>query len=100
MATLTALRQTLDQIITEASTDLDALAAVRNAELDARERELAMAAEELCPPVLEMGISIGAERERERVLLLIAEQQHQLKRGGTNATVLQALRRLVLEVSQ
>jgi hypothetical protein len=98
MATLTALRQTLDQIITEASTDLDDLAAARNAELDQRERELAMAAEELCPPVLEMGISIGAERERERVLLLIAEQQHQLKRGSTNATVLQTLRRQVLEV--
>jgi hypothetical protein len=98
MSTLTALRQTLDQIITEASTDLDALAAARNAELDQRERELAMAAEELCPPVLEMGISIGMDRMREQVLLLIAEQQQQLKRGGTNATVLQALRRLVLEV--
>jgi len=32
------------------------------------------------------------------VLLLIAEQQHQLKRGSTNATVLQTLRRQVLEV--
>ena len=90
MGTLTALRRTVDC--------LEIQAELRLAELDQRERELAMAAEELCPPVLEMGISIGAERERERVLLLIAEQQHQLKRGGLNDAVLSALRRQVMQV--
>jgi hypothetical protein len=90
MSNILSLRQTVDC--------LEIQAELRLAELDQRERELAMAAEELCPPVLEMGISIGAERERERVLLLIAEQQHQLKRGGTNATVLTTLRRMVMEV--
>lgn len=95
--TLETLRQCLDQIITEASTDLDVLAAARNAELDARERELALAAEEICPPVLDIGISLGIERERQRVMALIERQLDHLNPGVT-VIVLEALRRQVLEV--
>jgi len=90
MGTLTALRQTVDH--------LEIQAELRLAQLEQREQELAQAAEELCPTVLEAGISIGAERERERVLLLIADQVQALNGAGLNATVLQTLRRMVLEV--
>jgi hypothetical protein len=40
----------------------------------------------------------GIEQERWRVLTLISIQQNQLSRGGTNALVLDALRRQVREV--
>ena len=90
METITALRQTVDC--------LEIQAELRLAQLDQRERELAMAAEEICPPVLEIGIGIGMDRMREQVLLLIADQLQSLDSAGLNATVLQALRRRVLEV--
>jgi len=90
MGTLTALRQTVDC--------LEIQAELRLAELDQRERELAQAAEEICPPVLEIGIGLGAERERERILLLIADQLQSLDGAGLNASSLQTLRRKVLEV--
>lgn len=91
METITALRRTVDC--------LEIQAELRLAELDQRERELAQAAEEICPPVLEIGIGIGMDRMREQVLLLIADQLQSLDSAGLNATVLQALRRQVLEVS-
>ena len=90
METITALRRTVDC--------LEIQAELRLAQLDQRERELAMAAEEICPPVLEIGIGIGMDRMREQVLLLIADQLQSLDGAGLNATVLQALRRRVLEV--
>ena len=90
METITALRRTVDC--------LEIQAELRLAQLDQRERELAMAAEEICPPVLEIGIGIGMDRMREQVLLLIADQLQSLNSAGLNATVLQALRRQVLEV--
>ena len=40
----------------------------------------------------------GAASERDRVVVLIDHQLDQLKRGGTNALVLETLRRTVLEV--
>jgi hypothetical protein len=40
----------------------------------------------------------GGAAERGRVVMLIDHQLDQLKRGGTNAVVLTALRRMVVEV--
>jgi hypothetical protein len=48
--------------------------------------------------VVQAALHQGAAAERDRVLLLIDHQLDQLKRGGTNAVVLTALRRMVAEV--
>jgi hypothetical protein len=96
--TPTTIWQALDQTLAEANAYVETLAAERNAALDARERELAKAAEEVCPPVLEIGIGIGMEQERERVLLLIGQQLSMLRPECNTATVLGRLRELVLEV--
>lgn len=68
-------------------------------QLDARERELALAAEQLSQDAaVQAAYQQGIEQERWRVLTLISIQQNQLSRGGTNALVLDALRRQVREV--
>jgi exonuclease VII small subunit len=69
--------------------------------LDARERELAAAAEQLSQgPAVQASFQQGVEHERRRVLTLISIQLDLLKRGGINALVLDALRRQVLEARQ
>jgi hypothetical protein len=70
-------------------------------QLDERERELALAAEQLSQDAaVQAAYQQGIEQERWRVLTLISIQQNQLSRGGTNALVLDALRRQVREAGQ
>ena len=70
-------------------------------QLEAREAELALAAEQLSQdPAVQAAFQQGVEHERRRVLTLISIQLDLLKRGGTNALVLDALRRQVREAGQ
>jgi hypothetical protein len=65
-------------------------------QLEARERELALAAEALSQDAaVQAAFQQGVEHERRRVLTLISIQLDLLKRGGTNALVLGALSRQV-----
>jgi hypothetical protein len=81
--------------LTQARQQLDALMA----DLEAREQSVAQAAELLSQePAIAAAWQQGGLWERDRVLLLIDHQLDQLKRGGTNAVVLTALRRMVSEV--
>ena len=84
MATIDEIRQQLDFIL---------------ASLDEREQAIAQGAEMLTQSaVVQAALHQGAASERDRVLMLINHQLDQLKRGGTNALVLETLRRTVLEV--
>lgn len=66
--------------------------------IEARERELATAAEALSlDSAVQAAFKQGIQHERGRVLTLIATQLDLLKRGGTNALALEAHRRMVLE---
>jgi hypothetical protein len=68
-------------------------------QLEARERELAHAAEALSQDTaVQAAFRQGVEHERRRVLTLISIQLDLLKRGGTNALVLGALSRQVGDV--
>jgi hypothetical protein len=65
-------------------------------QLEARERELALAAEALSQDgAVQAAFQQGVEHERRRVLTLISIQLDMLSRGGTNALVLGALSRQV-----
>jgi hypothetical protein len=67
-------------------------------QLEAREQELALAAEQLSQdPAVQAAFQQGVEHERRRVLTLISIQLDLLNRGGTNALALEAHRRQVLE---
>ena len=91
MDTLTQVRQQLDTLLAQIVSDHHAL--------DTRERQLAQAAEQLSQdPAIAAAWQQGGAAERNRVAALIDHQLDQLKRGGTNALVLTALRRQVLEV--
>jgi len=91
MDTLTQVRQQLDTLLAQIVSDHQAL--------DTRERQLAQAAEQLSQdPAIAAAWQQGGAAERNRVAALIDHQLDQLKRGGTNALVLTALRRQVLEV--
>ena len=69
-------------------------------QLEARERELAHAAEALSQDTaVQAAFQQGVEYERRRVLTLISIQLDLLKRGGTNALVLGALSRQVRGLS-
>jgi hypothetical protein len=84
---------------TESFRQITQAAATYADQLDARERELALAAEQLSQDAaVQAAYQQGIEQERWRVLTLISIQQNQLSRGGTNALVLDALRRQVREV--
>ena len=81
--------------LTQARQQLDALLA----DLEQREQSVAQAAEELtASAAVQAAWQQGGMAERDRVAALIDHQLDQLKRGGTNALVLTALRRQVLEV--
>jgi hypothetical protein len=70
------------------------------ASLDEREQAIAQAAEMLTESAaVQAAWHQGAASERDRVVVLIDHQLDQLKRGGTNALVLETLRRTVLEVA-
>jgi hypothetical protein len=67
--------------------------------VEARERELAAAAEALSQDAaVQAAFRQGQQHERDRIVLLIDHQLALLQRSGTNALVLGALRRQVLEV--
>jgi len=83
MTTLTETRQQLDTLM---------------AELEAREHSVAQAAEELTESAaVQAAWRQGGAAERDRITALIDHQLDQLNRGGTNAIVLTALRRMVVE---
>ena len=68
-------------------------------QLDERERQLALAAEQLSQDAaVQAAFNQGIQQERQRTLTLISIQQGQLSRGGLNALILEALRRQVQEV--
>ena len=69
------------------------------ASLDEREQAIAQAAEMLTESAaVQAALHQGATSMLDRVLMLIDHQLGQLNRGGTNALVLETLRRTVLEV--
>jgi hypothetical protein len=66
--------------------------------VEIRERELAAAAEQLSQDAaVKAAFRDGIEHMRQLVLTLISIQLDMLNRGGTNALVLDALRRQVRE---
>jgi hypothetical protein len=91
MEALIEIRSQLDQLLLQLGTDREAL--------EAREREVAEAAEQLSQEAsVRAAWQQGAAAERSRVAALIEHQLEYLRAGGLGATVLQALRRQVLEV--
>jgi len=81
---LTRTRQQLDDLLTD---------------LHSREQAVAHATELLTESAaVQAAWRQGAAAERSRIVTLIDFQLDQLKRGGTNAVVLTALRRMVVEV--
>ena len=84
MDALTRTRQQLDDLL---------------ADLEAREQSVAQAVEELtASAAVQAAWQQGGAAERDRVVMLIDHQLDQLSRGGINAIVLTALRRMVVEV--
>lgn len=68
------------------------------ADLEARERSVAQAAELLSESAaVQAAWQQGGTAERDRITALIDHQLEQLNRGGTNAVVLTTLRRMVAE---
>ena len=83
MDALTRTRQQLDDLL---------------ADLEARERSVAQAAEELtATAAVQAAWQQGGMAQLDRVVALIDHQLDQLSRGGINAIVLTTLRRMVLE---
>lgn len=86
---------------TEAFRRLTAEAVAMAEAVEAREQELAAAAEQLSQEAaVQMAFRDGAQHERDRMVRLIDMQQAQLSRGGINALALTALRRQVLGVER
>ena len=85
-------RKSLQQMTAEAVAFVEAL--------EARERELALAAEDLSQESSVLcAFEQGIQHERSRVLTLISIQNDLLKRGGINALALAALRKQVREAA-
>jgi hypothetical protein len=88
---LTAIRHQLDNVIAEIAADHESL--------QQREAAVAAATEQLSQDAsVQAAWQHGCTHERSRLVTLIDLQLDTLQRGGTNATVLYALRRMVLEV--
>jgi hypothetical protein len=86
------IRQQLNDLLAYIETDQQALAAEQAA--------VARATEALHEaPALQAAMAQGQEIMRGRVVALIDAQRDMLERGGTDAVVLGALRRQVLEVA-
>lgn len=89
---------TFDEVRHQLDTLLAQLAADQQA-MEQREHQVAMALEQLSQePAIAAAWQQGSDAERHRVAMLIDQQLDHLKRGGTNAVVLTALRKMVLEV--
>jgi hypothetical protein len=91
MQTLTTIRQQLNDLLATIETDQQALAAEQAAVARATEALLES-------PAIQAAMTQGQQIMRGRVVALIDYQLEQLMPSGTNALVLQALRRQVLEV--
>jgi molecular chaperone GrpE (heat shock protein) len=106
MATIDEIRQQLNSMLASLDEREQAIAQAAEmltesmlASMDEREQAIAQAAEMLTESAaVQAALHQGAASERDRVLMLIDHQLDQLKRGGTNALVLETLRRTVLEV--
>jgi hypothetical protein len=106
MATIDEIRQQLNSMLASMDEREQAIAKAAEmltesmlASMDEREQVIARAAEMLTESaVVQAAWHQGAASERDRVVRLIDYRLHQLKRGGTNALVLETLRRTVLEV--
>lgn len=91
MDTITQVRQQFDHLLARIESDRQALLAEQAA--------VARATEALNEsPALQAALAQGQEIMRGRVVALIDAQLSLLERSGTNALVLGALRRQVLEV--
>ena len=88
---LTTIRQQLNDLLATIETDQQALAAEQAAVARATEALLES-------PAIQAAMTQGQQIMRGRVVALIDYQLEQLMPSGTNALVLQALRRQVLEV--
>jgi hypothetical protein len=96
MSTLELIRQQLDQVITEASADLDASLAARAAELDRREADLARAIElATTDTAAQAAYRQGGADQRQRVQRLIQLQLEHLAPNCGTRTVLHTLSRMV-----
>ena len=85
-------RQRLEAIISDAAADLDAAQ-------QQREQQLAQAMEALSQEsACQAAYRDGRQDERHRVLCLIDDHLHTLRRGGMNAIALEALRKTVGEL--
>jgi len=79
--------------------ELVAVIAIERAAIEAEQCALARAAEQLTQErAVQAAWQQALTTERDRILALIDTQLDTLQRGGTNALVLTALRRQVLEV--
>ena len=91
METLTRTRLQLDALLAEITSE--------RAAIEAEQCALARAAEQLTQDAaVRAAWQQALTTERDRILALIDTQLDQLQRAGTNALVLSALRRQVLEV--
>ena len=88
---ITTIRQQLNDLLATIETDQQALAAEQVAVARATEALLES-------PAIQAAMTQGQQIMRGRVVALIDYQLETLASGGTNALVLQALRRQVLEV--
>lgn len=96
MDSLTALREQLDQVLAEATADLDAQTAARAAALDERERIIAEAIETAAEDAVRSAWHESKRQEQARVLTLIDSQIDALGPIGSGAVVvLQTLKRMV-----
>jgi len=91
MQTLDTIRQQLNDLLATIETDQQALAAEQAAVARATEALLES-------PAIQAAMTQGQQIMRGRVVALIDYQLEQLMPSGTNALVLQTLRRQVLEV--
>ena len=106
MATIDEIRQQLNSMLASLDEREQAIAQAAEmltesmfASIDKREQAIAQAAEMLTESAaVQAALHQGAASERDRVLMLIDHRLDQLKRGDTNALVLQAMRRMVAEV--
>jgi hypothetical protein len=89
---LEIIRKQLDSILSEASQCLDS-------ERSSREQQLAHAMENLTQEsACQAAYRDGRQDERHRVICLIDDHLHTLRRGGMNAMALEALRKTVGEL--
>jgi light-regulated signal transduction histidine kinase (bacteriophytochrome) len=106
MATIDEIRRQLNSMLASLDEREQAIAQAAEmltesmfASMDKREQAIAQAAEMLTESAaVQAALHQGAASERDRVVVLIDHRLDQLRRGDTDALVLETLRRTVLEV--